>query len=164
MEIPFQDSEALATFCTPFIRGEKVPATAAELMASRYVAYATGAIDYLIATHDPKTRSATDRKATQEWSERADWRGLEIVSTERGGPNDDAGQVEFIARYVMDGVEHAHHERSRFRRVDGRWYFISGDKVSAPPRKSAPKVGRNDPCTCGSGKKFKKCCGAQSAA
>jgi hypothetical protein len=29
-----------------------------------------------------------------------------------------------------------------------------------PVRRSAPKVGRNDPCPCGSGKKFKKCCGA----
>ena len=27
------------------------------------------------------------------------------------------------------------------------------------PAKAAPKVGRNDPCTCGSGKKYKKCCG-----
>lgn len=26
-------------------------------------------------------------------------------------------------------------------------------------RREAPKVGRNDPCPCGSGKKFKKCCG-----
>ena len=28
-----------------------------------------------------------------------------------------------------------------------------------PVRHDAPKVGRNDPCPCGSGKKFKKCCG-----
>ena len=25
-------------------------------------------------------------------------------------------------------------------------------------RRAAPKVGRNDPCPCGSGKKYKKCC------
>jgi hypothetical protein len=29
-----------------------------------------------------------------------------------------------------------------------------------PIRREAPKVGRNDPCPCGSGKKYKKCCGA----
>jgi preprotein translocase subunit SecA len=29
----------------------------------------------------------------------------------------------------------------------------------APVRREGPKVGRNDPCPCGSGKKFKKCCG-----
>lgn len=32
-----------------------------------------------------------------------------------------------------------------------------------PARRAEPKIGRNDPCRCGSGKKFKKCCGAQSA-
>jgi uncharacterized protein len=32
--------------------------------------------------------------------------------------------------------------------------------LAATMRRSAPKVGRNDPCPCGSGKKFKKCCGA----
>jgi len=30
---------------------------------------------------------------------------------------------------------------------------------ATPARRSGPKVGRNDPCPCGSGKKFKKCCG-----
>jgi preprotein translocase subunit SecA len=26
------------------------------------------------------------------------------------------------------------------------------------PARAAPKIGRNDPCPCGSGKKFKRCC------
>jgi SEC-C motif-containing protein len=160
MDIPFRDASALEAYCLPFVRGEKLPSTAAELMASRYVAYTVGAVDYLLDTNDPKTRSQTDRRATQEWSERATWRGLEIVSTERGGPDDDEGQVEFIARYEMDGKEHRHHERSRFRRIDGRWFFSSGVRVSAVPiRNDGQKVGRNDPCPCGSGKKHKKCCG-----
>jgi preprotein translocase subunit SecA len=29
-----------------------------------------------------------------------------------------------------------------------------------PLRRAEPKIGRNDPCPCGSGKKYKKCCGA----
>jgi SEC-C motif-containing protein len=162
MDIPFSDSQALEAFCLPFIRGEKKPRSAAELMASRYVAYATGAIDYLLSTHDPKTRSETDRRATQEWSESATWQGLEILGTEKGGPEDDEGQVEFIARYAVDGKDHVHRERSRFRKLDGQWYFVTGQKVSANPtvRNQTPKVGRNDPCPCGSGKKHKKCCAA----
>jgi len=160
MDIPFQDASALEAYCQPFIHGDKRPPTAADLMASRYVAYATGAIDYLLETHDPKTRSETDRKSTEDWSRRAQWQGLEIVSTDKGGPEDDEGYVEFIARYAMDGVDHVHRERSRFRRQDGRWYFVSGAKVgNATVRNEGPKVGRNDPCPCGSGKKFKKCCG-----
>ena len=33
---------------------------------------------------------------------------------------------------------------------------------SAPVRRTGNKVGPNDPCPCGSGKKYKKCCGAGS--
>ncbi len=161
MDIPFKDTEALYAFGLPYIRGEKQAATAVELMASRYVAYAKGEIDYIIETHDPETREDTDRKATEAWSKSAQWLGLEIVDTERGGPDDDEGYVEFIARYRISGVEQSHHERSLFRKVDGRWYFINGQKVTAKTiRNTAPKVGRNDPCPCGSGKKSKKCCAA----
>jgi preprotein translocase subunit SecA len=39
-----------------------------------------------------------------------------------------------------------------------------GDAHGALPfRREAPKIGRNDPCSCGSGKKFKKCCLAKEA-
>ncbi len=34
----------------------------------------------------------------------------------------------------------------------------------AAQRRTEPKVGRNDPCPCGSGKKFKRCCGDPAAA
>ena len=45
-----------------------------------------------------------------------------------------------------------------------------GQRRPGPPekpktlRRAQPKVGRNDPCPCGSGKKYKKCCGATAAA
>ena len=32
-------------------------------------------------------------------------------------------------------------------------------KASKTVRRAAPKIGRNDPCPCGSGKKYKHCCG-----
>ncbi|MGN5267109.1 YchJ family metal-binding protein [Aeromonas dhakensis] len=55
----------------------------------------------------------------------------------------------------MEGEErHCLHERSRFVRHQGRWVYTDGEQDPAPLR-----VGRNDPCPCGSGKKFKKCCG-----
>ena len=39
-------------------------------------------------------------------------------------------------------------------------YFVDGEQIAGPPIvRDGPKVGRNDPCPCGSGKKFKKCCG-----
>ncbi len=35
--------------------------------------------------------------------------------------------------------------------------------IPLPVRRSGPKIGRNDPCPCGSGKKFKHCCGSKQA-
>jgi SEC-C motif-containing protein len=162
--IPFADAAALEAYCLPFIRGEKKPQTAVETMASRYVAYTLVEVDYLLSTHDPRTRAQADRQSTEDWARRAKWESLEVLKTEGGGPEDDEGKVEFIARYQMDGKSHVHHELSDFKRIDGQWYFVDGKKASgSPTRRTEAKVGRNDPCTCGSGKKFKKCCGAASA-
>jgi curved DNA-binding protein CbpA len=44
-----------------------------------------------------------------------------------------------------------------------RKFGISDEEDDSPPetiRRAQPKVGRNDPCPCGSGKKYKRCCGA----
>jgi SEC-C motif-containing protein len=164
MEVPWADSEALEAHCLPFIRQQKKPATAVELMGSRYVAYATGAVDYLFETHDPKTRSHADRQAIESWASRADFTGLEILNTEAGGPNDETGGVEFIASYSIDGTPHQHHEKATFRRIDGAWFFVDGQVVVKQPiRRESPKISRNEPCSCGSGKKYKRCHGAVGA-
>ena len=86
--------------------------------------------------------------------------GLTILATEAGGEGDETGTVEFVARYRAKGHDLSHHERSTFRRVDGRWHFVDGKTIKPPPVKAEPRAGRNDPCPCGSGKKFKRCHGA----
>ncbi|HEX7477157.1 MAG TPA: YchJ family protein [Polyangiales bacterium] len=159
MSIPYEDEDKLKAYCAPFLEGSALPKTAAELMASRYVAYGQGNVDYILATHDPDSRADTDREATEQWAKSARFHGLTIVNTVAGGADDDTGEVEFIARYTTDGREVAHHERSTFRKVDGRWFFSDGKQLQAPVRRAEPKLGRNDPCSCGSGKKFKKCHG-----
>lgn len=128
-------------------------------MRSRYTAYVRGAIDYLLRTHDPVTRGSVDVAAVTKWSRDTQWLGLEIVATERGGESDEDGVVEFIARGVTRGVPFAQRERSRFRRVDGAWVYVDGDIVQEPVRRAAT-TGRNEPCPCGSGKKYKRCHGA----
>jgi SEC-C motif domain protein len=125
-------------------------------MRSRYSAYVRGEIDYLVETHHASTRDALDRAAITAWSRDTLWAGLEIVATERGGPTDDSGIVEFIARGATRGSAFAQHERSRFLRTDARWYYVDG--TPGVRRVSAP--GRNDPCPCGSGQKYKRCHGA----
>jgi SEC-C motif domain protein len=159
--IPFSDPKQLEAFCLPIIRGQRHAATAAELMSARYVAYTLGEVDFIVQSHDPATRDEADPEAIAKWSKEADWQGLEILNTTAGGEQDNEGEVEFIARFVTGGREVKHHERSTFERKDGRWYFIDAKEIQNPIRRETPKIGRNDACHCGSGKKFKKCHGAR---
>jgi SEC-C motif-containing protein len=137
--------------CAPIIAGAPAP-TAEALMRSRYTAYVRGAIDHVVATHDPRTRDDVDREAAEKWSRETEWQGLEILAS-----GEDT--VEFIARGVTNGAPFAHRERSTFRKVDGRWYYVDGKGGNEPARRAATP-GRNDPCHCGSGKKYKRCHGA----
>ena len=146
--------------CRPIIKGERAAVTAEQLMRSRYSAYVKKEIDYILTSLHPESRSDYDEKSTRAWAESAEWHKFEILETSGGRAEDVEGQVEFAASYSENGIEKEHHEISSFKKEDGSWYFVSGKL--APPKqfiRSAPKVGRNDPCVCGSGKKFKKCCG-----
>lgn len=156
-ECPCGTGRPLARCCGPYLDGAPAP-TALALMRSRYTAYARGAIDYLVETHAAEARGGLDREALARWSRETRWRGLEIVATERGGEADDAGVVEFIARGESRGAAFAQRERSRFRREGGRWYYVDGDAAGEPVRRAAAP-GRNDLCPCGSGMKYKRCCG-----
>jgi SEC-C motif domain protein len=65
-----------------------------------------------------------------------------------------------VAQFKIDGVLQKHHEKASFKKEeDGKWYFEDGKVQVQPYERTGEKVGRNDPCHCGSGKKFKKCCG-----
>ena len=131
-------------------------------MRSRYAAFTVAAIDYLQDTLAPDQRADFNRVETEKWAKSSQWQGLEIHGTTGGGPDDDAGTVDFTARFRIDNRNEIHRELSVFRREAGRWYYIDG-RVGGPKpeqRRVEVKVGRNDPCPCGSGKKYKKCCGA----
>jgi SEC-C motif-containing protein len=129
-------------------------------MRSRYTAYVRKEIPYLLSTLHPDHRKDYDEKNTRTWAESSEWHKLEIIRTEAGGPDDTEGKVEFKASFTQAGKKIDHHELATFRKEDGHWYFVSGEGPAPKPVvRSAPKVGRNDPCPCGSGKKFKKCCG-----
>lgn len=135
-------------------------------MRARYTAYAHANIPFIMNSTLLTSRDGSDETAMRTWAEQSEWVGLEIVSTKAGNSNDTHGEVEFIARYKLNGVAQQHHERSTFAKQNGEWFFEDGAVIaSGPTEKQAPvvnenKQGRNDPCACGSGKKFKKCCGA----
>ena len=156
---PCQSGATYDDCCGPVIAGEAQAKTAEALMRARYTAYTQGEIDFVVASHDPDTAEEVDREASENWSKEAEWLGLDIVRTSEGGEGDERGEVEFIARYRMGGGDLAHHEVATFRRREDGWHYLDGDMVKAKPVvREGPKVGRNEPCPCGSGKKFKKCC------
>ncbi len=157
-DCPCGSGQTLAACCGPYLGGAAPAPTAEALMRSRYSAFVTGNIDYIEQTLLPETRADFDRKNITDWAGNSSWLGLEVRSTEAGGVGDQTGQVEFIARFTFGGQQHAHHEMSRFVKRDGRWWYVDGDIVTPRPR-TVVKIGRNDPCSCGSGKKYKKCCG-----
>ena len=157
---PCGSGKAYAVCCGPILKGSAAAETAEALMRSRYSAYVTGRLDFLAESLHPEHRDDLDIAATRRWSQRARWLNLEVVSSREGGPEDDQGEVEFIASYREKGVVKLHRERASFQRRDGVWYYVDGELVKPETAvHTQPKVGRNDPCPCGSGRKYKKCCG-----
>ena len=98
-----------------------VAATAEQLMRSRYSAFAVGDPVYLLATWHPSTRPTT-----LELDPELQWRGLEVLETIDGGPDDDAGTVAFVARYWHDGARERGEQRehSAFVREDDLWFYV----------------------------------------
>ena len=151
--------------CEPRLSGAVPPKAAVDLMRARYTAFVRHEIDFIMNSVSPAKRGDFVRKEIEEWSRSTAWTGLEILSTEKGGPDDLKGQVEFIARFKESENEKEHHELASFVKLNGTWYFDDGRTPPAKPIKlDGPKIGRNDPCHCGSGMKFKKCHGKAEAA
>jgi SEC-C motif-containing protein len=99
------------------------PTTAEELMRSRFQAFKDADAAWLLHTWHPSTRPA-DLDLTGNPT----WRGLQIVDTVDGGADDDEGIVEFRATYrEPNGGVGVQHERSRFVRENGRWFYVDGD-------------------------------------
>jgi SEC-C motif domain protein len=147
--------------CEGILRGKRPALTAEQLMRARYSAYVKCKIAFLGESLVAGDREGFDEAGAQSWSQKANWQGLEILGVERGGEDDALGFVEFVARYQIDEVDQAHHERAKFVREAGKWCYAGGRVMGVDPyRREEPKVGRNLPCPCGSGKKYKKCCGS----
>ncbi len=152
--------------CEPLIRGERKAESPEALMRARYSAYVRGEIDFLIESQSPDKREELDRSDMETWSKESEWLGLRILECKgaEDAPDDVSREspatVEFLAMYRRQGQEIPHHELASFIREGGTWYFDDSlEPRNEPVRREEPKHGRNDPCPCGSGKKFKKCCG-----
>ena len=134
--------------CAPFHLHTAVPETAEQLMRSRYTAYVLKNIPYIVATTVPSQQTLLETHLLQEWADNTTWLGLEILKTENLTKTQSA--VEFKPIFQGEEGELAHQERSIFVKIENSWYFVD-PTVSLPTMKQ--------PCVCGSGKKFKHCCG-----
>jgi SEC-C motif-containing protein len=143
---PCGTGRTLAECCGPAHAGGAI-ATAEALMRARYSAFALGDADFIL-----RTGPGGDRAQLEAHLARTRWVGLRVLATEKGGPADAAGEVEFAATFAEGGRFAEIKERSRFERRGGVWHYVGGDPVF-----ERLEVGRNDRCPCGSGKKAKAC-------
>ena len=157
---PCGSSEPFERCCAPYLEGRIPPSTAEALMRSRYTAYTRMNMAYLRNTDDSVSRGAfADPRAIWD-AATLDWLGLTVVRVIDGGKTDMTGEVAYIARYRDKGVEKQLAEHAVFRKKNGAWFY-AGPKTatSTPSDTGAEKIGRNAPCPCGSGEKYKRCCG-----
>ncbi len=157
---PCGSEKTYADCCEPAIQGTQPAKTAEALMRSRYTAYVKNEIEYLGESLHPEHRSDWDLAATKKWAQNSQWISLKII--DKGSQDETAEQdfVEFVTSYKEEGAKKMHHEISQFRKQEGRWYYVDGQMPKPETyQRAGKKIGRNEPCPCGSGKKYKKCCG-----
>jgi SEC-C motif-containing protein len=167
LECPCGSLQPYKTCCQPLHNNQQLAATAKQLMMSRYAAFATHEIDYLINTHSKQTRATIIRSDIENWAKACQWLGLEVLTHKQ---LERSAEVEFVAWYKEAGKLQCLHDLSHFTlepiddqhtgnnqqpAVHETWYYHS----SATPTNKVQPPQRNDRCVCGSGKKFKKCCG-----
>ena len=176
---PCGSTLSYADCCAPLHVGQKFADTAAQLMRARYAAFVLQHIEYIVATTAPFEQPLLDTKAISDWAQQTDWAGLAVIKhTPKIGKRH--AQVEFKAYFHLPnasavhsaGLDLAaldnkgldskgldskgvHHELSTFVNIPthgtSRWYFL--DPTVVMP------VTQKQPCPCGSGEKYKRCCG-----
>ena len=145
---PCQSNKSYEDCCGRFHTHTQFPETAEQLMRSRYAAYVLKNVPYIVDTTVPSQQTLLTEQPIQAWAEDTQWLGMQILKTETLSKFQSA--VEFNAVFQGEEGEQTHHERSIFVKIDDRWYFVD-PTVPLPTMKQ--------PCVCGSGKKFKHCCG-----
>ncbi len=159
-------SKPFQACCEPFIKGDKTPVTAEQLMRSRFSAYATAQYAYILDTYTKEKQQGLSVDDLAQSAQDAKWFALQVhdaQSEESAEPNTSAtlpsDTVEFTAFYFEDKKMYQLHETSNFRVENGAWRYHDGTLHDDCGK---VKYGRNLPCVCGSSKKFKQCCANKS--
>ncbi len=141
--------------CEQILTGQRPAANAEELMRARFTAHVTHNFRFLHESHRP---TAGKPYVAEEGEPSMVWTKL-VVHSHEISPDPDKSFVDFSAYGTEDEVEKVLHEKAEFLRINGAWLYNREARLGpAPYKAAAAKVGRNDPCPCGSGKKYKQCC------
>jgi SEC-C motif-containing protein len=152
---PCGSGEVFEACCEPILQGARRAGTAEELMRARFTAHVLHDFKFL---HESYRATAAKPYVAEPGEPSMKWTRLEVHSHETTD-NPDKSFVDFSAYGTEGGVEKVLHEKAEFLRIDGTWLYTREARLGPAPYKSAtPKIGRNDPCPCGSGKKYKQCC------
>lgn len=116
-------NDSYANCCGRYVDGSENAPSPETLMRSRYCAYTLGNSNYLLSTWHASTRPsvlALEKEITR-------WSGLTIVSAEPVAAGAFEGEVEFIARYKINGKAGKLQECSRFIKESGCWFYVEGE-------------------------------------
>lgn len=169
---PCGSGQDFAHCCGPLLEGSPA-ANATALMRSRYTAFALHDYDYLVESTHPDFRDGVTAETLAQNAANITWLKLEIRDAQDNLPAPEGvtraegtfSSVTFVALFELGGKTYQHAETSYFQEYQGHWRYVEG--LAHRPqgqRRTTPKVGRNDPCPCGSGKKYKKCCALKEGA
>ncbi|MDW5317601.1 YchJ family protein [Rhizobium sp. PL01] len=159
---PCGSTEEFTTCCNPYIAGQQTAPTAEALMRSRYTAFTLGDLDYIEQTITEEASQSFNRVDMERSLPGTEWLGFEVRDTTGGQEGDAAGTVTFAFHYRNKKREFSQVEMASFRSVNGTWLYHDSEINPKSPPARVENIGRNEPCRCGSGKKYKKCCGAQA--
>ncbi|TRY30049.1 YchJ family protein [Aliiglaciecola sp. M165] len=149
-ECPCKSGQLFDLCCKPFLDRTTYPPSPEQLMRSRYSAYQQSDYQYIYDTYAKEQQKAISVKEISKSSAGSSWLNLIIINTF------ETDKVEFKAIYKEAKQFFMLHENSTFLKEDGFWRYRDGIIFEDS---GLLKPGRNDNCPCGSGKKFKKCCG-----
>jgi SEC-C motif-containing protein len=141
---PCGSNKTFKDCCEPLLSGSLRALTAEQLMRSRFSAYVLHRPEYLYRTWLEKTRPRLQELATSD----IEWQRLKVISSHE---TDTDSQVEFLATGTASGNPVYLHELSHFIKQCEQWLYVDGQQFKPPSK--------NSQCPCGSGKKFKRCCG-----
>jgi len=157
MHCPCGSTLSFNACCQLFITHKKKPATAEQLMRSRFSAYATKNAQYVFDTYGISQKSKQSVADIQTWADECAWIALRIHES-----SEDT--VEFSAYYIANNTLCELRENSNFILEKNEWRYTDGE-VTVNDELTAVK--RNEICPCNNystawsakkNKKFKHCC------